>query len=111
MAMSRRVLAERLVDLQIEAEPILLKMDALKEQLREICTDCGEAFKEEIAGKGSVEVKAGGEAKLKGILPELTPEVFLALPEKRRQALLESNVVKMTQQWSKATKPSVTVRL
>lgn len=111
MALSRRVLAERLVDLQIEAEPILLKIDALKEQLREICTASGEAFKEEVAGKGSVEVKAGSEAKLKGILPELEPAAFLALPEKRRQALIDGDVVKMAEQWSKATKPSVTVRL
>lgn len=111
MAKSRRKIAEELLELQGQVEPTLLRIDALKEALREICTSSGEAFTEEVAGKGSVEVKAGNDKKFKGLLPELKAEVFLELPESRRDKLIADGLVAMEQQWSKATKPSVTVRL
>lgn len=111
MAKSRRALAEQLLGLQSKIAADLLKIDECKETLRGICEESGEGFTEEVAGRGTVEVKAASEPKFRGILPVLDPAAFLALPEKRRQALIENNIIAMTEQWSKATKPSVTVRL
>jgi hypothetical protein len=84
-----QALAERLLDLQIEIEPALARIGELKEDLRAIAEERDEGFIEEIAGKGVVEVKAGREREFKGLLPELKPEAFLALPESRQQKLKE----------------------
>jgi hypothetical protein len=111
MSKSRRKIAEELIDLQRRAEPLLLEIDGLKEALREICAESGEAFTEEVAGKGTVEVKAGKDKEFKGLLPELKPAAFLELSDARKKTLLADGLVVMAEQWSKATKPSVTVRL
>jgi hypothetical protein len=110
-AKGRRAIAEELVELQLELEPKLLKIDELKEKLRGICEASGQAFTEEIAGKGSVEVRAGKDKELKGTVPTLKPEIYLALPKARRDALEEQGLVEIKQLWSSASKPSVTVRL
>jgi hypothetical protein len=68
-------------------------------------------FIEPIVGKGVVEVKAGHAKEFKGLLPELKAEAFLALSEGRKQKLTQDGLVVMTEQWSSAARPSVTVRL
>jgi hypothetical protein len=82
-----------------------------KEALRGISEQRKEGFTEEVEGLGSVEVKAGREAECKGESPRLNIQKFLELdmPEKRR--LLQRELVLMEQTWSKAARPSVTVRL
>lgn len=107
----RSTIARSLLEIQKRLEPDLLKIDAFKEELRGLCEKAGESFTEEIAGLGSVEVKAGGEAEFKGILPELVATKFLKLPATRRKILIEQGLVVETEQWSKDRKPSVTVRL
>ena len=53
----RRLIAKDLLLLQKKIEPTLLKIDGLKDQLREIASTTGEGFNEEIRGKGTVQVK------------------------------------------------------
>lgn len=107
----RRAIAEKLLELQKKLEPDLLKIDGYKEQLRGLCQDAGESFTEEVEGLGSVEVKAGSDKKFKGIVPTIVAETFLALPESRRKKLIDDELVVMTEQYTNARSPSVTVRL
>lgn len=110
MANSRRAIAKQLLELQSKVAPDLLKIDGLKDQMRSFCEEDG-AFTEEIDGLGTVEVKAGQEKRLKGLVPVLHNDVYIALSETRRATLAKDGIVTMEQDWSKATKPSVTVRL
>src|SRR6266446_1352977 len=107
MANSRRAIATELLKLQKKIEPVLLAIDGYKEQLRAISKDTGEGFTEEIEGLGSVEVKAGREAKLTGTCPELVVEAAYALPAGKLNKLIESGLIKMVEIWSKAARPSV----
>ncbi len=111
MANSRRAIALELLKLQKQIEPALLAIDGYKEQLRTISKDTGEGFTEEIEGLGTVEVKAGREAKLTGTCPELVVEAAVALPAGRLNKLIESGLIKMVEVWSKKASPSVTARL
>ena len=81
------------------------------ERPQQFAIDDGAGFTEEVAGKGVVEVSAGSEAKFKGLMPVLDEAAFLDLPDARRQRLIADQVVSMEKQWTKASKPSVTVRL
>lgn len=110
-AKKRREFAEELVGLQAKVEPTLLKIDELKEKLRDICVETGDSFTEEIAGKGSVEVKKGREAECKGEEPRLNIQAFLALKPTAKERLAGDGLIAMTEIWSKASKPTVTVRL
>jgi hypothetical protein len=107
----RREIATELLKLEKKIAPALLAIDGLKDQLRAISKDAGEGFTEEIEGLGSVEVKAGREAKLTGTCPELVVEAALALPAGRLNRLIESGLIRMAEVWSKKASPSVTVRL
>ncbi len=113
MAQGRRKLAETLLTVQRKIAPDLLKIDEYKDALREIAADTGEGFTEDLTkeGLGTVEVKAGREAELKGTCPEIVTQAFYALPRSRQDKLVEQGLVKIAEQWSKAAKPSVTVRL
>lgn len=85
-------------------------IDALKEDLRKIAEERGQGFTEEIDG-GSVQVTTARKREFKGIMPVLNAEAWLALPEKRQDALVEQGLVVLEQQWASASRPSVTVRL
>jgi hypothetical protein len=111
MANSRRAIATELLKLQKKLEPALLAIDGYKEQLRAWAKDTGEGFTEEVEGLGTVEVKAGREAELKGTCPELVVEEALKLPAGRLKKLIDSGLIKMAEVWSKKASPSVTVRL
>jgi hypothetical protein len=108
--LSRRALAQQLVDLTTEIAPAVAKIDEVKEDLRVLAEDEGQGFIEEVTG-GAVEVKAAREKTFRGIVPELKVEAFLSLPEARQQKLIEQGLVAMTQQFSSAARASVTVRL
>jgi hypothetical protein len=110
MANSRRAIATKLLELQQKIAPDLLKIDGYKDQLRDIGAEEG-AFTEEIDGLGSVEVKGGSEKKLKGLVPTLHNDAYMALSEARRATLAKEGIVTMEQDWAPARKPSVTVRL
>lgn len=110
MAKTRRQLAVELIALERAIAPTVAKINAVKEALRDVAVAGQAGFTEDVDGD-AVEVSAGAEAKLKGIMPVLKPEPFLALAELRREKLIADGVVAMEQQWTSARKPSVTVRL
>jgi hypothetical protein len=85
-------------------------LDAAKDALREESIRADEGFTVEIAGKGTVRVSAGSVAKLRGILPELVAEHFMALSERRRATLVKAGLVKMAENWSRDRKPSVSTK-
>jgi hypothetical protein len=111
MANSRHAIAEKLLRLQAKVEPDLLAIDGLKDQLREISKESGEGFTEEVEGLGTVEVKAGREKEFKGRIPVLKPEAFLALAEGKQKKLEANQIVAWENLYTKASSPSVTVRL
>jgi len=111
MAQGQRVLCEKLLKIQQKIAPDLLLIDECKDALRKIAEETGEGFTEEVQGLGTVEVKAGREAQLKGTCPEIVTEAYYALTRNRQDKLVEQGLIKIAEQWSKAAKPSVTVRL
>lgn len=111
MAQGRRKLCETLLTLEREVAPALLKIDECKDALREISSETGEGFKEEVAGLGTVEVKAGREAEITGTSPQLVVAAFLKLGEAARKRHVEAGLVEVVDVVKKAAKPSVTVRL
>lgn len=111
MALGRRALAEKLLELERKVAPDLLKIDGYKDQLRALCEEDGESFTEEVEGLGTVEVKAGTEKKFKGRVPELQAEKFLELTEGRQNKLIEDGLVAWENEYTRGSKPSVTVRL
>lgn len=110
MARTRRQIAEELIALERDIAPTVAKINALEELLREMAAADGAGFLEQI-GVDSVRVTAGSEEKFKGITPVLKPEAFLALSESRQAKLVGDGIIVMEQQWSRARKPSVNVRL
>ncbi len=110
MSDDRREIAKRLVMLHVKHAAVFAEIDDLKERLRVIAEKGGEGFKEEFP-KGFVQVSGGSEAKFKGVLPVLDPDAFLDLPETRREELIAGKVIAMERQYTKASRPSVTVKL
>lgn len=109
--LSRTTIAERLLDLEISIAPAVAKISELKEDLRFLSDQAGQGFREEIAGKGVVEVKAGRQREFKGTLPLLNHDGWLKLSPGRQDTLVEQGIVTLEQQWSPAARPSITVRL
>ena len=108
---SPEAICERILDLSREIEPAVGLISDLKESLRKIVEDTGEALNIEIKGKGQVTVSAGAEEKFRGIVLVLDEAAFLDLPDARRERLIADQVVTMEKQFTKATRPAVTVRL
>jgi hypothetical protein len=106
----RRELAEELLALFRKHADAFARIDDLKSALRKLATDAGENFKEEFAGKGAVKVSGAHDAVFKGILPEVDIGIFLALPEKERDKLVDDKkVIKMVPTYGKPYYGSVTV--
>lgn len=103
--------AERLLrsEAKIAADKLLIDED--KEALRVSSEKKQEGFTIEVPGLGSVEVKKGRKARLKGKGPELDAEVYYTLSEQRQQTLLKDKIIEMVDIWTEAARPSVTVRL
>jgi hypothetical protein len=111
MADSRRATAERLVDLHVKHALVFGEIDDLKEKLRKEAEAKGCGFKEEFAGKGLVQVSRGSEEEFKGLMPKLDEVVFLDLPDRQRDKLMADKIVIMERQFTKASRPSVSVKL
>jgi hypothetical protein len=104
-------IARLLLKLQHKIAADLTKIEDCKEALRGISEERKAGFTEEVEGLGSVEVKAGREAKCKGESPRLNIQKYLALEMSEKRRLLQREVIFMEQSWSKAARLSVTVRL
>lgn len=111
MAQGRRQLATTILTLQKKIAPDLLKIDECKEALRAEIQDSGEGFTEEVPGLGTVEGKAGCEAKVKGFAYIINQTAFADFPEGRREKLIADGIVSKEVLTQPARKPSVTVRL
>lgn len=107
----RRDIAHALIRLHIKHAGVFAEIDRLKEELRHIAERASEGFVERF-DDGLVQVSAGSEGgKLKGIMPELDAKACLALPAGRLKKLIDDGIIAMVQQFTKASRPSVTVKL
>jgi hypothetical protein len=107
----RRALADELLGLHRKHGDDFARMEDIKRALREIATADGENFKEEFAGQGVVKVAGKKDGSLKGLIPEVNAEAFLALSQRRRDTLIEQGIVKMAELRSKPFYGSVTVEV
>jgi hypothetical protein len=107
----RRLIAERLLRLEKKVADDLLKIDEEKDALRALSEEAKAGFNIEIAGLGTVEVKAGRAAEVTGTSPQLVVAAFLNLTEGRKKKLVEDGLVEIVDVVKKGAKPSVTVRL
>jgi hypothetical protein len=107
----RDELAERLLRREAKIAEDLRLIDEDKDALRKLSEEAGEGFKVDIAGLGTVEVKAGRAAEITGTSPQLIVAAFLALTEGRRKKLEDDGLVEIVDVVKKAARPSVTVRL
>ena len=107
----RRAIAEKLVDLHVKHASVFGDIDDLKEKLRLEAEKDGRGFKEEFAGKGLVTVSAGSAEEFKGLMPTLDEVAFLNLPNRQQDKLMADKIVIMERQFSRASRPSVSVKL
>ncbi len=107
----RRALAGELLGLHRRHGADFARMEDIKRALREIATDGGENFKEEFAGEGVVKVSGAKDGRFQGIIPEVAPETFLSLTEKRRASLVDQGIIRMAEKYSKPYYGSVTVEV
>jgi hypothetical protein len=107
----RNELAEQLLRREQKIAEDLRLIDEDKDALRALSEKAGNGFKIEIAGLGTVEVKAGRKAEVTGTSPQLIVATFLKLTEGRRKKLVEDGLVEIVDVVKRAAKPSVTVRL
>lgn len=107
--LSKRDLAERLLGLNERLGIQLGEMEELKAELRARAASGG--FTELFPGRGKVAVSGGSKPTLKGIMPNIVPELFLASTAEEQEALKTSGLVVMTELWSKGSYPAVTVKV
>jgi hypothetical protein len=60
----------------------------------------GEGFRE-IFGSGQVTVSVPKEKEFKGDVPEVDADAFQALPDARRQKLVDDGIVKIVPHWTR----------
>ena len=107
-----KTLVESILDLEILIAPAQGKIEALKQQLRAECAlRQNVGFKEEILGKGSVEVKAAALPKLKGTEASLNMEKWFSLTLTEQAKYEKLGIVALEKVYSQARKASVTVTL
>ena len=111
MSDQRRATAKKLISLEHKIADDVADIDGLKDELRAIATEAGAGFTEEFAEEGKVKVSAGSEKEFKGTMPALVPEVFLDLPAQERQRLIKKGIVLEERQYTRGSKPSVSVEL
>src|SRR5258708_3310918 len=107
----RRAIAEKLVDLYVKLAGPFGEIDDLKEKLRKEAESEGRGFKEEFAGKGLVQVSAGSEEECKGKDAALNLGAYYNLSDRQQEKLKADKIVIEKLLWTKATRPSVTVKL
>lgn len=110
VAARRRELCDERLKLEAKLAGDYKRMAELDTELKNIATDAGEPFKEEFA-IGYVAVAGKVAAELKGNVPVIQSEIFLALPAAERKKLEKSGLVKIEPQWGKASHGRVTVKV
>jgi hypothetical protein len=107
----RRKIAERRLELEIKLAAPYVIIAALDAQLKQFATDAAEPFKEDFGGKGYVSASGAVAAESKGEQPVLQTEAWLALKEIERRRLIKSGLIKLEQQFGKASNGRVTVKV
>lgn len=107
----RRRDALRLLELEIEYEPVAAEIADIKERLKAAAERSGGGFIEHFNEGRYVKVSSGSESKLKGLMPELDAAACMALPAGKLKKLIDDGIIAMVKQFTKASRPSVTVKL
>jgi hypothetical protein len=107
----RRELAEQRLALERKLLPHYAAIDRLDAQLKKIATETGESFTEAFPKLGDVKVGGAIAAESKGEQPVLQTELWLELSELERKRLIKSGLVKLEQQWGRASSGRVTVKV
>lgn len=109
---TREGVATELLTVQKKIQPHLDRIAELKEFfVEEVRANDNVGFTVTIAGKGRVTVSKESFAEVKGQVLEFDPDAFSNLPDEVKQVLLERRVVSRVDKISKASKPSVTIKL
>jgi hypothetical protein len=102
----RWAIAEELLKMHVKYGA---RIELLKDKLRDIAEAAGAGFKELFADGSSIDVSKGSEGgKSKGQMSVPDAAAFLALPERERKQI---KCVKLEQQFTKASRPSVSVKV
>lgn len=101
-----KLLLEKIAAIQVQDDEI----EVLKTRLREMAKGAG-SFIERFPGLGIVDVKAAKSGTFKGTIPELVPEIYLAMTDEEREALTKQGLVKMTHLYGKPFNGSITAKL
>lgn len=105
----RDALCRELLAIEKKHADDFARMDEIKSLLK---ADAGGVnFKIVVTGIGEVNVSAPRDKSLEGETQELQLEKFKALPERRREALIEQGVVATVEIWKKAYYGAVTTKL
>jgi len=87
--MTQRQLAEELLEIERDHEPVFKRVDDLKGALRAKAGEAGGNFKEVFPGRGEIQVSAPHDGKVKGTEAIVLQDRFLALPQKERNRLTD----------------------
>lgn len=107
----RRALARERLDIDIRLAPDYAEIARLDAALKKIATDAGASFKEDFGADGSVAASGAVAAEYKGEVPVIVTEKWTALSPAKREQLVESGLVKIEQQYGRASSGRVTVKM
>lgn len=107
----RRTLAEELLELNVKHAKTFAEMARLEAELKRIATESGDSFKEDFGARGHVSVAGAVGKEFKGEVPQIVTEAWQQLSAAERKAYLKSGVVRMFEQFSKASNGRVTVKV
>lgn len=107
----RRSLAKKLVELRLRHRKVFDDMDGLKASLIANAQKAGDGFRELFEGKGQISVACPKAKEFRGDLPEVDPVAFHALPDAKRQKLIDDGVIKLVPNWSRDFHGRVEIKL
>lgn len=108
---SRRDLAEELLNLLKRNALVYAREAELKAALKAEAEAAGERFGERFPGLGEVRVSPPQPKRCTGTSPELVIDVFLRLPKREHDKLLEKGLVVIAEQWKDAYYGRVTAEI
>src|SRR5215468_9700187 len=107
---NREKLAEELIRLRKVYEPHEARDKEICAELKRIAGEGGN-FEVVVKGRGRIKVSAPKDKAMKGIAPEIAVDLFMTLPLRERERLIDRGIVKMEPQYAGAYYGAVTVEL
>jgi len=86
-------------------------MAAIEARLKVIATDAGEPFKETFPNGDYVSASGAVAAEFKGRVPVVQTEAWLALSPAEQKARMKGGVIKIEEQWGRASSGRVSVKI